>query len=105
MHNKGPVSLPPRGGPRDLLVTDANRDKPADPPYERGLDCGDDVLFRLRGWELVMGELVAVSLTGFVEGCHDRVDNSGRGGRLKNRYLTSEVVAQYYLIRRSCWIV
>ena len=50
----GPVSLPPRGGPKELLVTDANRDKPADPPYERGIDCGDDVLFRLRGWELVI---------------------------------------------------
>ena len=73
----GPVSLPSRGGPRDLLVTDANRDKPADPPYKRGLGCGDDVLFRVRGWELVMGELVAVSLTGFVEGCHDRVHNTG----------------------------
>ena len=33
---------------------------------------------QLRGWELAVGELVAVSLTGFVEGCHDRVDNSGR---------------------------
>ena len=99
------MSLPPRGGPQDLLVTDTNRDKPADPPCERGLNCGDDVLFRLRGWELVMGELAAVSLTRFVEGCHDRVDNSGlcqKGWEAKNRCLTSEVVAQYYLIWRSC---
>ena len=67
-------------------------------------DCGDDGIFRLRRWEFVMGKLVAVSLTGFEEGYHDRVDNSGlyqKGWEAKNRCLTSEVMAQYYLIRRS----
>ena len=102
---RGPVSLPPHGGPRELLqvyqmLTETNRWI----LLTSAADCGDDGIFRLRRWEFVMGELVAVSLTGFEEGCHDRVDNSGlcqKGLEAKNRCLTSEVMAQYYLIRRS----
>ena len=31
----------------------------------------------------MMGELVAVNLTGFEEGCHDRLGSARRGWRLK----------------------